>query len=272
MKSYDELLTKLEPTASSAVTDYAHVSEAETPLAQGYLFSRQYLTYCTALLRAPTAPSRETTLPSDGLLKAGNLQAPFDGSLDPIRGSYETLSLATVGRGLAADLNISDTYISSLFLNQIRILGLCSVSAGGISPEKMNNDDIWCAFVIPLLMDSSSTVEILILSIEVLLSDLDLSQAEQGLRLLVNRAWPSLLCSPYALERLGNAVVSWIIAEVSQHSETSSRYYSVLTALNLGRRSARRSQIIRQSAKTLTWCSHRTRKQSDHRIVFSRCV
>jgi hypothetical protein len=71
------------------------------------------------------------------------------------------------------------------------------------------------SFGLPLVMDASPSVEILITAIETLLDDVDLSHNEQAMLLLSNRAWPSLHCSPYALERIAGAVASWVMHEVS---------------------------------------------------------
>ncbi|KAK8858838.1 hypothetical protein IAR55_003068 [Kwoniella newhampshirensis] len=227
IKVYEEYLITHMAEASSAASDYAHVMGLDAPLAQGYVFSDKYLAYCTALLRAPSTTSLhhaeqsivEQKRPSDGLLTPSGLPLPptdhDEYEVPPVNDkAYETLSLATMSTTLASDLTIMDDRIAVLFLDQLRMTGLISItSKRAISKELVKDDNEWCSFTLPLLMDASPTVELLISGIEVLLHDLDLTVNEQGLRLMNNRAWPSLLCSPYALERMGKAAVAWVMAE-----------------------------------------------------------
>ncbi|WWD18729.1 hypothetical protein CI109_103183 [Kwoniella shandongensis] len=227
VKSYEEYLNSHMHQASSAASDYAHVMGLDAPLGQGYIFSDKYLAYCTALLRAPSsshhphghAATTEEKRPSEGLLAPSGLPLPpadLDDFEEPPCNdkAYEIISLATMSHTLAYDLHIEDDRIAALFLDQLRLTGFISVVSKRAIDEKVIRDgNSSCSFTLPLLMDSSPTVELLILGIEVLLEDLDLTMNEQGLRLLSGRAWPSLLCSPYALERLGKSAVAWVMAE-----------------------------------------------------------
>jgi hypothetical protein len=208
LKRYEAFLKANK--ASTAATDFANVAGAERPLAQGYLFSRQYITYCTALLQ-----SSPQAVPSHGGHAFLN---PFDQTSDHASThkecAMEILPLSTIRAGLATDLSLRDQITASIFLNQLESLGLCltHVPLEGVAPISA---DQWGYFPLPLLMDASPSVEILIVAIENLLDDLDLSCNEQAMILLTTRAWPTLLCSPYALERLGGALLSWAMNEVS---------------------------------------------------------
>ncbi|WVF68781.1 hypothetical protein IAT40_003553 [Kwoniella sp. CBS 6097] len=216
LKGYEEHMRSRSNEASSAATDFAHVTGREQPLGMGYLFSDRYLTYVTALLRAPStngqADGSQPHTPSDGLLTPQGMPALHDGEGND--GAYEMLPLSIVSSSLSSDLGIHEPIIASAFLNQLRGNGHISLSNTlSINETHLSSPDKWASFTLPLLMDSSPTVELLISSVEVLLDDLDLSMNEVGLRLLEDRAWPSLLCSPYALERLAKGVVSWVMAE-----------------------------------------------------------
>jgi hypothetical protein len=123
------------------------------------------------------------------------------------------LQLSTLRHSLAVDLNIHDDAITALLLDHLCSVGLCTTPR--VSVDDVRKGQSWVSFTLPLLMDSSPTVELLVLAIEGLLSDLDLTMNEQAMILLFTRAWPSILCSTYALERLGNALVAWVMAEVS---------------------------------------------------------
>lgn len=210
LKRYESFLKSNITKASTAATDFANVAGAERPLAQGYVFSRQYITYCTALLR---------TSPSVGPSQGGHtFLNPFDRTEEPTlehpAGAMEMLPLSLIRSGLANDLSLHDPAIASMFLDQLNALGLC-VTHDQINSHHDPPIERWGHFPLPLLMDATPSVEILIVAIQVLLDDLDLSFNEQALILLINRAWPTLLCSPYALERLGGAVISWVMNEVS---------------------------------------------------------
>lgn len=119
------------------------------------------------------------------------------------------LPLSIIRQGLASDLSLHDPIAASIFLDQLEALGLC------LTRKLPGLEDQWGQFSLPLLMDATPSVEILIVAIEVLLDDLNLTFNEQAMTLLTTRAWPTPLCSPYALERLGGAVISWVMNEVS---------------------------------------------------------
>jgi hypothetical protein len=223
LKAYEEYLKGHSHEASMAAADFSKVSGLEQVPGLGYLFSDRYLTYCSALLRAPSAAQPAG---SDGLLTASGLPMP---PIPGPQGAFEMLPLSTLRRSLASDLNIHDNRAAAALFERLRAIGLCA-SAVPITPTDIVDGDAWVGFTLPLLMDSSPTVELLIVAIESLLDDLDLTMNEHGMLLLTTRAFPSLLCSPYALERLGNALVSWVMAEVSRR---------LLPPLITGRRPAR---------------------------------
>ena len=213
--AYEEHLQSHRMEASTAASDFAHVSSSRI-LGLDYMFSDRYLTYCAALLRTPLNRSI-TSSTSEGLLTAQGFPAPPElADSMTAHGAYEVLEVATIKRSMASDLNIHDNRTAALFFDHLRSTGLCTTDAQSIIfPRDFAHDRIWVYFGLPLLMDSSPTVELLILSIEAMLVDLDLALNEQAFNLLSSRAWPSLLSSPYALERLGNAVVSWVMEQVS---------------------------------------------------------
>jgi len=201
-RGYEEFLASHLSTASPAAADFAQVN-ATKPLAQGYLFSRHFLTYCTALIRSPPGPGVDLLNPF------GNYpEEHIENS-----GAAEIVRLASIRSSLAHDLGIHDERLVTVFLNQLNALGLCTISHQPLVRDDTDGDQ-GMSFGLPLLMDASPSIEILITAIEVLLDDVDLSFNEQALLLLETRAWPSLLCSPYALERVTGAVTAWVMHEV----------------------------------------------------------
>lgn len=215
LRMYEDHLKAREDEASTAAVNFSHVADLEQPLGTGYLFSSRFLTYCTALIRSPSQHGMPPTT-SDGLLTASGLPAP---SADRAtnEGSFEMLQLNTVHGSLASDLNVMDDHVSAVFLERLECNGFISSSAP-IDTGAMKSGKGWISFGLPLLMDSSPTVELLISAVEVMLDDLDLTFNEQALRLMSMRAFPSLLCSPYALERLGVALINWVISTVSSEN------------------------------------------------------
>jgi hypothetical protein len=207
IKLYETYLAGDPSRASSAATDFAHISGAQRPLGQGYMFSGRYLTYCAALLRS--SPRAETTS-RDLLDPFGQSQAKAD-----TQGAAELVDLATIKKSIGNDLGIHDDHLATILLNQLNTLGLCTI----FNQHRVNMEDVQkgqrrMAFTLPLLMDATPSVELLVTAIESLLDDLDLSMNEQALRLALTRAWPSLLCAPYSLERLGGAIAGWVMHEV----------------------------------------------------------
>ncbi|WVQ84347.1 hypothetical protein IAT38_006499 [Cryptococcus sp. DSM 104549] len=240
--------------ASNAAWDYQQNTGLPHTLGPGYMFSDKYLAYCTALIRAPSAPGQGgesapgsvlgmsgaaplghglglgSTLPGspglapapEGLLTPQGLPAPPPEDVDPPTPDkcYELLPLGVVTQTLSSDLQMRHPHLASVFLNHLRLAGYISLSTktliitpSMLSSSKTPQRDTWVGFTLPLLMDSSPAIESLVLAIEALLDGVDLAMNEQGLRLMAGRAWPSVMCSPYAMERLGKAAVQWVIAE-----------------------------------------------------------
>nr|XP_018262073.1 uncharacterized protein I303_05088 [Kwoniella dejecticola CBS 10117]OBR84231.1 hypothetical protein I303_05088 [Kwoniella dejecticola CBS 10117] len=217
LKLYEEQLKLRSTEASPALSDFTHVSNPQTeqPLGCGYLFSDRCLTYVIALLRAPTSSNPLASgdqTPSDGFLTPSGLPAPDDPQSN--EESFEMLPLSIISSSLASDLGISDPSIATVFLNQLRSIGLVTINNKlAVSQEDMVSPDIWAGFTLPFLMDNSTTINLLILAIDNSLDSLDLSMNEQALRLLSERCWPSLLCSSYSLDKLGKILINWIMNE-----------------------------------------------------------
>lgn len=213
LKRYANYLSASRSQASSASTDFASSTGIERPLAEGFLFCRRLLTYLAALLRSPRAVDNGATTHS--LLDPfGDWVRPAE---QPSLANLEAVPMEAILSGFDADLAVRDPYVIDILLRQMSAIGLCTDQRGsphGVSQRAGVANGNVIGFPLPLLMDATPSVELLIIAIEVLLDDLDLSHNEQGFVLLNARAWPSLLCSPYALERLGGAVISWIMNEV----------------------------------------------------------
>lgn len=209
LAKYKDILDAGDLSVSQAALDFSQVS-GDTALGVEFLWRPRYLQYCAALLRAPSDPSY-APLPATGLLTVDGVAHPRP---DPPSVAYEAVQMGTVRQTLATDLNLRSDLAASIMIEQMRHLGLCTVAnTQSITAPIVNDRSVMVNFPLPQLMDSSPSVELLVLVIEQLLDDIDLTANEQGFLLLFNRAWPSSMCSPYALERLGGSVMSWIMAE-----------------------------------------------------------
>ena len=196
---------------STAIANYTSFYDlAEIP-SQNYLFNAAFLKYVRALLRSPT--SSGPGLLSEGHLAAEGLHPTITSTSDgpdPPAVAYESLRMSALVHTLQSDLGIHDVQCATILLEQLRATGAITAQASStISPEDVRAGTSWISFGLPSLMDAAPAVELLLLNIERMLAQLDLTLVEQGLRLLCDGCWPSGLCSDYALERLGRAVVTW---------------------------------------------------------------
>lgn len=212
LAKYKDMMETQDLRVSDALSEYAQIA-GESPRGGDFLWRPRYLQYCAALLRAPSDPSHPPppSTHSDLLRVDGSSSFPQS---DPPSVAYEAVQMKAIRQTLANELNIRDDLAASTLIEQMRKLGLCTIaSTPTTSTEDVNNKTLMVNFPLPQLMDSSPSVELLVLVIEQLLDDIDLTANEHGFSLLFNRAWPSSMCSSYALERLGGAVMSWIMAE-----------------------------------------------------------
>lgn len=210
LDKYKQHLGQRDPEVSVALQDYSRTTGDDIRDAHDLLWRPRYLEYCSALLKAPYDPSEKVASPQAFL--APGQSGPADP--DPPTTAFEALRMTSVRGSMADDLNIKDRVAASVLLERLRGYGLCGVPhCRTVGPDQIQNDNLMVTFPIPLLLDSSPSVELLVLAIEQLLDSADLTANEQALNLLCNRAWPSPMCSNYALERLGGAVMSWVMDE-----------------------------------------------------------
>ena len=228
LRAYEEHLRLHEAYASSAAADFGHVINSGQVLGQGYLFSERYLTYIAALLKSPASPGRPGySSPSEDFMTDQNALDLGDPQPDEKRPVYEALEISSVTRTLALDLALHDSSLVVTLLNQLIVTGLIAIPRTRfLTSADIAKGTAMCSFGLPLLMDSSSTVELLIASVEKLLADVDLTMNETALNLVSVRAWPSLLCSPYSLERLGTLLVRWVVSQDETMHEIVKQYAS----------------------------------------------
>jgi glutaredoxin-related protein len=214
LSQYEVLLSQHHLSPSPALIDFANVSAEDIPAKGCLLWQPRYLQYCAALLRAPSG-SPPTDAPSPGGFLAVASSSFNEAEEQSV--AYEQVPISIVQQALASDLHLRDDLAASTLIEQLRQFGLITIPNLRVVDKEVlgHNANVNVVTPLPLLMDSSPDVELLVLAIEGLLEDIDLTANEQGLSLLVKQAWPSIMCSPYAMIRLGGAVMSWIMDEVS---------------------------------------------------------
>lgn len=202
LRAYEAYLSSHSHKASSAAKDFAHIVGNAAPLAEDYLFSAQYLAYVTSLIRSPAPPP-----PDEG--DRSKHGTPFRTA-----GSAEFADDASVWRVMAADLEVRQIAISTLLLDHLDLTGFLRQDQETASFPPSGRRLVY--FDLPRLADTGPTTEYLVQAIAACLEDVDLAMNDQAAALLVQRAWPSLLCSPSALERLAASVMRWVICEASR--------------------------------------------------------
>ena len=130
--------------------------------------------------------------------------------------SYDVVPLGILRHRLATHFQIRLDVAVEMLLGQLHHVGLFElprlplIEPGGL----LRYQESLCLFSLPLSLDLSVNVEILVTAIEACLSDIDLSVNEAGFLLLIRRAWPTGMSTNYALRRLMKSVLCWILTEV----------------------------------------------------------
>ncbi|RDB21389.1 hypothetical protein Hypma_011626 [Hypsizygus marmoreus] len=175
------------------------------------MFDWSNLLYICSIAKSPCAPQHVSCSSSSDLL---NVTQPdvIDNRL-PSQ-TFEVVSLSHIRDALGAEFNVHSDITVRLILSHLHHLGLFSrIDHNSLLLDFDDVKEIYCLFPLPLGLDLSTNVEILVSAVEASLSDLDLSVNEFGFLLLVRRLWPNGLASDYALRRLTRSILSWILAE-----------------------------------------------------------
>lgn len=130
--------------------------------------------------------------------------------------TYDVIPLGLLRDNLATNFQIHSDIAAETLLCHLHHVGLLEFPDIRVVKPKglLQYRESQCSFSLPLCLDLSVNVEILMTSIEACLSDIYLSVNEAGFLLLVRRAWPTEMSTNYALRRLMKFVLGWILAEV----------------------------------------------------------
>lgn len=177
------------------------------------LFDWTTLVYITSCLKSPHMQDSDEV--NQGLLGV-NLSS---NTADVGSESYasEVITLAQFRDQLGTQFGLKLQESACIMIRHLHHIGL--VNCGSLPKDDVimlqSSPETQCNFSLPLGIDLSSDVELLISSIEACLDEINIAVNEAGFLLLVRRFWPSELLSDYAFSRLLMSVVSWVLAEVS---------------------------------------------------------
>lgn len=191
---------------------------AETNPNRQIMFDWSYLEHVTTAIKSSLHDNIDSSISTSNFLSVQH--PPKLVVVSPTTESTyasESVSLVDINSVLRRDFGIRSAYALRLMLDHLHHLSYLNRVDGVLIPFRQPelDKDILCVFPLPLGLDLSVNVEILVSAIEGCLSDLDLTVNEFGLLLVTKRFWPNRLVSEYALKRLSGKILSWILAEVS---------------------------------------------------------
>ena len=130
--------------------------------------------------------------------------------------TYDAIPLGLLRDNLANKFQIHSDIASEMFLSHLHHVGLFEIPEVPVAESNrlFRYKELLCSFSLPLCLDLSVNVEMLMSAIEACLSDIYLSTNEAGFQLLVRRAWPTEMSTDYALRRLMKVILGWILGEV----------------------------------------------------------
>lgn len=170
-----------------------------------------HLMYLISSVKTSQTQEQVPTQPSSEFLQVGH-SGLVAYTNDPPTAPHESMTLVALRSTLSQEFTVSLSSPVRFLLTHMLHLGLFSIDVEDLfsTPEAQTR----CTFTLPLLLDLSTNVEILVSSVESCLRDLDLTINEVGLLLLTRKLWPNGLSSTYALNRLSRAAIFWILSEV----------------------------------------------------------
>lgn len=206
---YEAYLSSGKLPVSPNLMEYLQTNSQE-PSSHSIMFDWPTLAYITSIIKMPwDASSRVGDSP--GFLSVGYQERDDDLPRRP----YEVVPLSHIYDALGYEFHIQSRGPAWHCLMHLHKLGFfCCLDSEPFSPSFSTSNKQECYFPLPLGLDLTTDVEVLVSTIESCLSDLDLSVNEAGFLLLVRRFWPDSLMSEYALHRLTSALIVWICGEV----------------------------------------------------------
>jgi hypothetical protein len=213
LRRYEERLCALSANASDIASDFAAAAgPGGAPVGPGYLFGDRFLRYLATAIMSDD-PVEGNPLPDSSLLtviERDHEDQTAERHVSYI-GSSKRVDRGTYVRHLEERLGIRHKHIGGVLFQQLVSTGMITLCCGReAEPEQTE----WVDLNLPTMLEPPLERDDLVGAIEALLSDIDLAQNEQGLRMLFDRAFPSQLYYGDDFERLGRIVVAWLLNEV----------------------------------------------------------
>lgn len=181
-----------------------------TPMSSA-MYDRCHLEYVTASIKSPFPP---TSAASPSLL---TVNIPYDDLGESVQSfAYECVPLSHIRSALITEFAMHSDDVAYFFISQLQQHAFLDRKDCSLRPfiNLAEEYNVECIFPLPLGIDLSLNVEILVSAIESCLEDLDLTTNEFGFLLLTRRFWPNGLASEQGLTRLASRVFAWILDEV----------------------------------------------------------
>jgi hypothetical protein len=173
------------------------------------------LVYISSVIKSPLNPMNADANTSSGFLDVHPYPLAEPHAEEPSSFPYEMVPLAHITDVLKQAFNIATVSAGEFLLDYMQQCGLfIPVHAHSLAYMHTRSPEHLCIFPLPVGLDLSTDVEVLVAAIESILGDLDISLNEVGLLLLVRRFWPNGMASDYSSRRLVKQLIVWILAEV----------------------------------------------------------
>lgn len=175
-----------------------------------FMFDWSMLSYVTSCLRSPY-------IQDDAGQDLLNVLPSGDDAPEGTAHVSEVTSLAQLRDSLGSQFGLKLQESACIVIRHLHHIGfiLCDDLPDSNIDLRSRSSEIQSKFVLPLGLDLSSDVELLISAVEACLDDMNIAVNETGFLLLTRRFPPSEMMSDYAFSRLVMSVIKWVLAEVS---------------------------------------------------------
>lgn len=210
----EDLLSSTTFQCSDSMDDYIHENHLLRS-EHSMIFDWSNLVYISTAIKSQLTVKQVAHSSSSDLLNVYQPDTQITHASGISSHPFEVIPLAHMRDILGHDFNIHSDVAARLILLHLHNLGLFDrLDHEPTLFTDGNTKDVPCIFPLPLGLDLSTNVEILVSAVEACLSDIDLSVNEVGFLLLIRKLWPNGLASDYALRRLTRMMLSWILDEV----------------------------------------------------------
>ncbi|CAG8469547.1 17843_t:CDS:10, partial [Acaulospora morrowiae] len=195
--------------------------------------SEDYLAHLAAVIKSGNESEFAETDRTDFHLSVNMLGANLASTADNNVFPDGILTTKEIIRWMKKKMGFHNDFSVKVFLQQMANYGFLERVDGhpilfnGVNSEESDGHE--CFFPLPFATECSPTVETLLATISVCLSDINISINECGFLLMTRRCWPDPYLSKYVLERLIYSVIEWICDDDEKLLTVAKEY----TALHL---------------------------------------